>query len=223
MKNGYYEVVGNIIHTVYVACRYEIKWNIRAISGEDNANGFIVQRFNRTAIPSLDYLKDTKYYEAWKVTNGMCDENRLFDDGYSVYLYPSDRDQIQEELVDAITLSSGTSGKIIFEGDVFWIPVISQLYPQIDTWEKGAVKEAGDLPSTWTFPPLDGEKPKFNHNFEHEWDFTDEDLIIDTAYRVFGSAFREKVREANLRSNISELNISNSSKKKLESKLGINK
>lgn len=223
MSNGYFEVVGDIIHTVYVACRYEIKWNIQAISGEDNANGFIVQRFNRTAFPSLDYLKDTRYYEAWAVTNGICDENRVFDDGYNVYLYPSDRDQFQEELVEAIILSSGTSGRIIFKGDVFWIPIISQLYPQIAAWKKGEVKEAGDLLSARTFPPLDAEKPKCDHNFEHEWDFTDEDLIIDTAYRVFDSAFPKKVRDVNLKLCINAMNISNSSKKKLELKLGINR
>lgn len=151
MKSKYYSEVGKTVREKFIACRYEIKWNVPKITGSLNAEGYIVQHFSRVTTPALPFLPDKSYYEAWKITNGICDNNKLFDDGYAIALYPSDGAQNAEELVDSVVHSVGTTGKIEFFGDVYWIPRSDKLYPLICKWPIGMIKEAGNLPAVEHF------------------------------------------------------------------------
>lgn len=153
-------------HSKSFIFEYQINWNVEAISGVSNANGFIVQHFSRKSTPSNFAVKDSEYWEAWKVKNGICvDRGNLCDDEFEVFM----------ELADSFRVSLGTSGSYELNGDVYWMPVTSEVYSTIDSWSKTAVREANGLRASYDKP--DGIDSYFvfsRPQFIHSWSLLEE-------------------------------------------------
>lgn len=166
-----------VYHGIGCAFRYEINWNVQAISGSDKANGYIVQHFSSSSVPPNFLIDDTEYYEAWRLRNGkLVDTGAVCDDCFSV----------GSTLEDSIRRSLGTQGEYRFNGDVYWIPAISPLFTIVDSWTPGAVKRAGGLKSSLIFPELKDEYFIFKREqFVHCWSLITEEEIkakLEKAY-----------------------------------------
>lgn len=83
MKNSYYKIV-RLIDKPNKNFELAIKWNVREISNDIHANGFIVQHMSINS--SHKFIPSNNYYEAWLVKDGIIssdDKTSLWDDKWA--------------------------------------------------------------------------------------------------------------------------------------------
>lgn len=164
-------------HDVSCACCLEINWNTTEITGKNNADGYIVQKFSRKLFPKailpVEEYCDISYFEAWKVQNGKIvyvDKNTVCDDRFSIGNCVNSSSEINYSL--------GTKGCFEFSGDIYWIPNSSPLYTIVDHWSDKSVKQANGLKASYDFKEIKGITPVFSRAlFIHEWDLSSEEKI----------------------------------------------
>lgn len=205
---NYYNVVHKI-HTKHAGCLYKIKWNVKEISKEDSANGYIVQRFKRYATPANIIQKDEEYYEAWKVLNGKVCSNDgkdyKYDDVYRIYITDENALGASEELLESAIASIDTKGRFDFEGDVYWISNHDDLYSIVDGWGT-EIAHAGNLQSSYEFLELKEREPLFTRSFVHCWNFIEEETIVPEVLTLLCKAFpNDRVREERIQKSISSI------------------
>ena len=166
-------------HESFWSFDFQIDWNVKTISGGLTANGYIVQHFKRTAVPSQPLLDNIEYYEAWQVTEGECEKDpnqykeEKYDDAFSV----GDKHDSSLDIHNSL----GTKGAFIINADVYWIPRSSHLYGIIDKWPRHVIKQAGELKATYCFPELTVDYFVFSRpEFKHEWDFVAIEIVDRT-------------------------------------------
>ncbi len=192
----YYEIL-NESHSDWCECELRINWNIEAISNNKNANGYIVQEFQRTIVPKnvlgSQQFDNIHYFEAWCVKDGLivpedngCNGNDVFSIGQAISLGLPDYDLIRKSI--------NTKACFEFRGRVYWIPIHSQLYNKVDCWKTDEVKQTGGLKGTWYFPDIRIINPVFEREiFTHSWDLIDEDNIFITIKNLlFSSNYSQK-------------------------------
>lgn len=176
--NNYYTVIKET-HKEFWSFDFQINWNVSAIAGANNENGYIVQHFKRTACPPQPLLEDISYYEAWEVIDGCCSKERqqVCDDEFTVGLLHNSSEDIHHSL--------GTAGTFIIQSDVFWILKDSPLYSIVNGWSEREVKQANGLKATYSFPELTEAYFVFSRpTFKHEWNFIDVDLIDQVVRKI---------------------------------------
>lgn len=180
MKDSY-EVKG-VYETGHCACYQGIEWNVKEISGEENANGFILQYFSRKLVPAdilkQKELRDITYFEAWEVKDGdIVDKGNLCHDQFYI------GDPNGECYTFAISV--GTKGEFIFKGEVYWISSSdSELYATIEKWGKKTVNQANGLRATYEDIHIDPSFRRCIREFKHSWDLTDTNNIHEEAKRI---------------------------------------
>lgn len=166
-----YQKVEDDVHTDWCAFSQRIDWVVENITGANNANGYIVQHFRRSVNPSFAFLQDDSYFEAWPVVDGnipirsegTCDDEIRIGD-----LYNFDYD---------IKLSLGTSGTILINTDVYWIPQYSKLYDIVDMWQIES-KRTNGLQCSGFFDELTDDYLVFSRPpIKHEWDLQSNEKI----------------------------------------------
>lgn len=178
-KNQYYTICKDTLDIAkpYAQFHLGIKWNVNAISGYENANGFIVQHVNIVAPLFLNGYQINDYYEAWSVYNGEivydCKSDYMEDDYFQSPQYPD----AQVSLSDSI----GKKGKIIYHTSVYWIDKKDKLYKIVKLWpsDNYFCPWGNQLKGTTECPELDELQPLFKRSdFIHEFDFTDDGIIM---------------------------------------------
>lgn len=149
-------------------------WNVKAIAKKQAACGYIVQEviiINTTGILCIDKIEH--YYEAWRVTNGRCEEYE--DDN------PDDtfRCGIAEMKDEMIKMSLGKSGVVKYECNVYWIDENDYHFDIVDTWQERTVNYAAKLKSIWAdqCTELEDMKPIYEREFIHSVHFMEKDII----------------------------------------------
>lgn len=131
----YYSVIGKLFEdNLNGDFRLPIKWNIKEISNQINACGFIVQHMNvdssNKCIPSNDY------FEAWLVKDGVVsgdDKNQYWDDVWTApYSY------VETDIGEMC---------VLFSSKVYWVPIDSDEFNHVMKWRRDAVVESGGLRS----------------------------------------------------------------------------
>lgn len=136
------------------------------------ANGYIVQHFRRQFDSENDFLKDISYYEAWQVEDGKVKESSECDDVFAIG-HPSNS-------LDMLKYEHGKCGRVIFSGDVYWIPSSSELSEIINSWEETTVKDANGLKASYTFNELSEKYFVFQRpDFIHKWDLRSKKHVFD--------------------------------------------
>lgn len=140
--------------------RFVIKWKPPAIS-DGEAEGMIVQKVE--LIDTLGIIGNYygAYYEAWRVTNGITD-NEDYDDSFD-----HEADGFTDGWVSEGTI--GKVGRVEYHTKVFWISAKDPLCAQIKEWKPHTVSMANDLPAVFVndFPHLDGYTPVLERLFIH--------------------------------------------------------
>ncbi len=170
--------------TGHCACEQRVDWNVKEISGEENANGFILQILSRSLIPADilndEELRDVTYTEAWEVKDGVivdADKGELCDDLYYIGFSNGE--------CYSFAISVETKGEFIFNGEIYWIPSsYSELCATIENWDRHTVKEANDLRATYGAINIDPSYRRFIRKFVHSWDLTDTNKIYEEAKRI---------------------------------------
>jgi hypothetical protein len=168
-------------------CELRINWIVSTIAGSESASGFIVQKFSRCMEPRnildvVDYQNIT-YFEAWKVEDGIITAE---DKGVQC----DDKFLIGGRIIEEFCRSVDKNGRFTFRGEVYWIPFGSDLFETIDKWERGCVKQAGDLRATYDDVEIGPEYRHFTRKpFVHEWNLTDETVIYSKAKEVLFEFF----------------------------------
>ncbi len=172
MDNIYYQTLNYCNDYPYIRYRWDINWNVEAITGEQFADGYIVQKVSISTSTKLSTVNNTSYFEAWKVEKGICEKEFSCDyddsfscrcDGFSGWL---------NHIKDAL----GKIGDVKYTGVVYWISQESLLYSEIDSWRKGTVQEAGNLKSSYQFNEKKIE-PICIREYTHHFSLVDEMII----------------------------------------------
>ena len=112
-----------------------IRWNVKEISGKNEANGYIVQYMNIQS--SNRCISSAHYYEAWLVEDGLIsneDTGTLWDDVWDVPYSYLDKD------INQISVT--------FSSIIYWIPKDSENFDCIMGWNRHEAPEAGFLRAT---------------------------------------------------------------------------
>lgn len=192
-NNKFYSIISET-HFEFCACRREIQWDVVEISGENNANGFIVQHFSRRENSDKRILLDNEYYESWKVVDGEIEGSEKYDDAFAVACPENENCLYEDCLLSGLESSYSNKGEFIFHGCVFWVSIDSDMYCEIDKW-KCEEKEAGNLRSKKKYSKLENKKPLFVHSFSHRWDLKNEDKYTKACIRVIEQLLGEKENE----------------------------
>ena len=152
MHGKYFELIHEY-HSAGFAFSVSINWNIPEITGKIDSNGYIVQYFRRKSEPANFLVDDIKYFEAWKIENGLMTD------------YDADRCDdcicVDTDLFGGINIilkkSLGTCGKYIIDTEVYWIPKTDSLYDIVDKWSIETVKQANGLKGDYSFEGLSEE------------------------------------------------------------------
>lgn len=64
MESSRYIDEVNCYHSAGFSFDYQINWIVPAITGSENANGYIVQHFTRLSQPKNSIVDDIEYFEA---------------------------------------------------------------------------------------------------------------------------------------------------------------
>lgn len=170
----------------YAGFCLKIKWNVSAITGYKNANGYIVQRVHYIdtveAAPPVD-----DYYEAWAVHDGICDGSSAYgyDDAFQLDINFSNR---------PICKSLGKQGCVCYETSVYWVDRKHHLYETIDSWKEGGAPMALDLKSVPVndCPIFEDIKPNFARTFKHEFDCRSRENVEMALRQAYGSRIEQK-------------------------------
>ena len=180
MKNSnFFEVIEENNTLDYAAFCLRIKWNVSAIAGYENADGYIVQRIHYTDTVEAASLVDD-YYEAWLVRGGVCDGNSKYDDVFQLDVNYSER---------PICRSLGKKGRICYDAKVYWVEKNHHLYKVVDSWKQHATPMAGDLKSVFVkdCSVFEEVEPRFERKFEHLFDCQTDEAVeraLRQAYRI---------------------------------------
>ena len=82
MESSRYIDEVNCYHSAGFSFDYQINWIVPAITGSENANGYIVQHFTRLSQPKNSIVDDIEYFEAWRIKNGVCLDRGKCDDEF---------------------------------------------------------------------------------------------------------------------------------------------
>lgn len=172
--------------TKYRSCYQGIRWVPEVIAGYQTPSGFIVQFFTRTSLPEDPVIKNTLYYEAWKVENGVCiDTVELeFDDLFAIGHPLSPLDTFKDSL--------NKSGIFKFTGDVFWVDKNNdhELYNIVESWPVDEVPDACGLRAVYSSNEFAFKKPKFTREpFVHEWNMETDEIIYSIAKNTLFTAY----------------------------------
>ena len=155
----------------------EIDWNVENIINTDCTDGYIVQKveiINNTNFPK-NYIRNIKYYEAWKVENAK-------------YINHSDFKADDTFKQSVILESLGGKGKVVYFSEIYWIDKKIILYQVVDNWKKGKIHEAGALKSELYENCINLHlcKPVFiREKIIHTIDSTDEKVILESIKSYF--------------------------------------
>lgn len=118
---------------------WKIKWNAKSIS--NGGSGYVLQHMK--IVSEIDEKSNADYYEAWKVIEGCvakteptsCD---VWDCGFLDTADEYDRQEVIHS----------KSGKVTYEADVYWIPIGTDAYSEIDEWKPYGAWQAEKLKSS---------------------------------------------------------------------------
>lgn len=169
---------------------WQIKWIPEKIINDECINGYIVQKVKIIDEANVTGFDNTEYYEAWKVSNGECEneDGEPFDDEFKWVNFNG-------ELRFCIRNSIGKTGKIIYQAKLYWISQKNVLYKEVDSWKKETVMTAGSsLKSIFAKDCLniDFGIPIDERNFIHEVNFKDEKIIKNSIKEVFSILTEDK-------------------------------
>ena len=119
--------------------QHRIFWNVKAITSEPNANGYIVQRIDADTTSKEIIMENRPYYEAWRVVDGST-QNSCYDD------------EFWARWLEA-------PGEVTYHTKVYWIDKEDELFSIVEGWKSGAVQMANELPSSYEFPEIEGRRP----------------------------------------------------------------
>ncbi len=194
---NFFDIIDENNNLPYAAFYHKIKWNVTAIAGHKNANGYIVQKVNY--FDSLNISASCNdYYEAWTVCDGICkDTNMLsYDDSFSL-------DALYD--ISPLKNSLGKQGCIKYNTFVYWIDIKHELYKVVNSWNKNCTPMAGELKTIFEndCPEFKNVNPIFSRNFVHSFDCRSEKTIIK-AIRSFYS-IRISKNDPTLKDDLHEL------------------
>lgn len=128
-----------------------IFWDVKFVAKKSNADGYIVQRIDADTTSPEIRMENRPYFEAWRVTSGSTGNSNYDDEFWARYLE--------------------VNGEVTYRTKVYWIDIKDELYSIVDGWERGAVRMANELPSSYEFPELEERKPE-DERFFH-WNSED--------------------------------------------------
>lgn len=159
MENKYYKIIEKDNDKPYAYYVQKIKWIVKNIIDDNCLDGYIVQKVklvNNTKIRGID---DKEYFEAWKVNNGIIENETSYDDCFM--WYPS------YLIEDCKENSKGKKGKIGYYCEVYWISKLNPLFNKVDLWGH-EVPEALELKSIMANKiDFKIDKPLFIREFIH--------------------------------------------------------
>lgn len=165
----------NCLDKPYACFHYGIKWNPAVISGEVNANGYIVQKVTIEAPPFLTGFQEKEYFEAWRVVDGcVVYENSIDDLEDDCFSYPE----------IGIAESINKVGEIIYHVKVYWVDKTSIAYREVDRWKYGAVSQAGRLKSSLVFKLSKGLLNFDREDFVFDFIFTNVEEIKENFIKI---------------------------------------
>lgn len=165
-------------HSAGFSFDYQINWIVPAITGSEYANGYIVQHFTRLLQPqnSIEGVDDIEYFEAWRISNGVCPGPKECDDEFSVGMN-LDFCELRRAL--------HTKGRFEISAAVYWIPEFSPLYEIVDNWSDTTVVQTAGLKGSYGFRELSEEYLVFHRPlFIHSWSLITEDEIEDKVQKA---------------------------------------
>ena len=169
MESSRYIDEVNCYHSAGFSFDYQINWIVPAITGSENANGYIVQHFTRLSQPKNSIVDDIEYFEAWRIKNGVCLDRGKCDDEFSVGMNLG---------FCALQKALHTKGSFEISAAVYWIPEFSQLCKIVDKWSDTAVTQTAGLKGSYDFRELSEEYLVFHRPlFTHSWSLITEDEI----------------------------------------------
>jgi hypothetical protein len=135
----------------YINKRYEYRftifWNTETIGGQD-CNGYIVQKVEANSGITGVVVEELPYFEAWKVCGGDTG-NQDYDDSFDCWYVENE-------------------GVVTYRSEVYWISSDDELYADVDKWEKGKVRMANQLPSSYKFPGIMNRSPLFGRQYVYD-------------------------------------------------------
>lgn len=169
MESSRYIDEVNCYHSAGFSFDYQINWIVPAITGSENANGYIVQHFTRLSQPKNSIVDDIEYFEAWRIKNGVCLDRGKCDDEFSVGMNLG---------FCALQKALHTKGSFEISAAVYWIPEFSQLCKIVDKWSDTAVTQTAGLKGSYDFRELSEEYLVFHRPlFTYSWSLITEDEI----------------------------------------------
>lgn len=175
----FFDVVDERNDLPYAFYFQKIVWNVKEIAEYESANGFIVQKVCYNDTVGATFSTEA-YYEAWQVCNGVCErtDSYNYDDAFA------SPDSFESYLLDN---SIGKRGFIRYDALVYWIDAKSGLYKTVSMWERGKVKMAGGLKSTFVSdcPELQKITYRFSRKFTHNIDCVSEEAVETSIINVY--------------------------------------
>ncbi len=188
-SNSFFDVIEENNAFCYAGFCLKIKWNVSAIAGHTNADGYIVQRIHYTdtvgASPPID-----DYYEAWLVCGGVCIGSFDYDDIFSLDASYSER---------PICQSLGKQGSICYDAKIYWVERAHPLYRVVDSWKENNTPMAGGLKTVFVNDCKEFENvaPCFLRRFEHKFDCRSDEAVEMALRQAY--AVRINNKDPNLR------------------------
>lgn len=187
--NGYYKTIDDKNYFPFAYYLWQIKWISEKIINDGCINGYIVQKVKIINEANVIGLDNIEYYEAWKVSNGECEnkDGKPFDDEFKWVNFNG-------ELRFCIRNSIGKKGKITYQAKLYWISQKNTLYKEVESWKEGTVVQAGSLKSILVEDCLniDFGIPIDERNFIHEVNFKDEKIIKNSIKVLFSTLTEDK-------------------------------
>lgn len=208
--NNIYERIEEDCHTDFMACSQCINWKVNNIAGKEHATGFIVQELTWTSVID-NCINCFYYYEAWKVYNGKCGENKDKDDCDDVFCIGARYGKGIYDWDQARIDSIGHCGKEEWRGLIYWVDLDENpdLYKQIDNWPTDEVGRANGLNAIWVTSfnknMFSGLKQIIRKPFIHNWDVRSEEAIWQVAEKFLFTQCKKYDNEVDRRN--FELNI----------------
>ncbi|MCC8103700.1 MAG: hypothetical protein LIP11_16105 [Clostridiales bacterium] len=145
-------------HTDFNA--WVINWNAQEISNGET--GYILQHVK--LVSEISGIPSNDYYEAWETENNCVDrKGARYDDTWS----PGFIDWFPDEDFEAAKNSESATVK--YDAEVYWVPVGTGAYNEIDGWGEYGAPEAGELKSSKV---LNADVEKYYKGDRHRtWDY----------------------------------------------------
>lgn len=160
MTSKYFNIVKDFKSSSNASYNLERTWNIKEISGYENANGYKVQKisFQSNIAGATD-----DYYEEWKVINGRCERNgQEYDDHFT----------FDAGLISFEDLENISTAFFKYKSQIFWVDIKSDIYEEISTWSKRNVIMAGDLQAIYVHDcNIDFGEPLETYSYNREYNF----------------------------------------------------